>query len=72
MDGKHETHTMPVALRLLITTMFLIAYSSKSVADEGPASVKDCKMKDPETVDCRNMGFLNVPYDIFSTSKKIM
>ena len=59
-------------LRFRMTTMFVIAYSSKSVADEEPASVKDCKMKGSNIVDCRNMGFLKIPYDIFSASKKIM
>ena len=70
MERKHETHTMPVALRFLMTTMFVKAYSSKLVVDEEPASVKDCKMKGSNIVDCRNMGFLSVSYDIFSTSCK--
>ena len=49
-----------------------MTYFSKSVAEERPPSVKDCKIKDWQTIDCRNMGFLNIPYDIFSTHRKIM
>ena len=47
-------------------------YSGVLLCNERLPSVKDCKKPKSKPIDCRNMGFSNVPYDIFSIPGKIL
>ena len=52
------------ALRVLI--VIVLAWHSEVSASVGrPPSIKHCTRK-RGVIDCRNMGFQNVPYDVFS------
>jgi hypothetical protein len=56
---------MSVALRLLIAIVLL----NSGVSAGKLPSIKDCKKGKRGVIDCRGMGFQNVPYDIFSIRK---
>ena len=57
---------MSVTLRVLFAIV-LVCYFGVS-AGKLP-SIKDCKKDKRGVIDCRGMGFQNVPYDIFSIRK---
>ena len=62
---------MAIALRGLITIILVLMQSGASLCNERLPSVKDCKGPKSKPIDCRNMGFSNVPYDIFSIPGKM-